>query len=187
VAGLLLAEFAIELRGIEETRGEASQAAMGADGAAEAGEGGAQIVGRAPAHASGRAGGRAESRAASRPTGAAVVIHSRGEMGGGRLGEATLPFTVSLPFLYRKSQCGRSNPSHALAFPVLNLVVVFIIRDVADRRGELDRAGGLLNLAAQVAGHGVELGRGESLDIASGEFALDFAELLAERAEPVGN
>jgi hypothetical protein len=106
-AGLLLAALAIELCGIEETRGEASQAAMGGDGAAEAGQGGAQIVGRAPAHAGGRAGGMPETRAASWPKGAAVVIHSRGELGSGHLGEATLPFTFSLPFLYRKSQCGR--------------------------------------------------------------------------------
>ena len=43
-----------------------------------------------------------------------------------------------------------------LAFPVLNLVVVFIIRELADGRGELDRAGGLLNLAAEIAGERIE-------------------------------
>ena len=80
---------------------------MGADSAAEASEGGAQIVGRAPAHAGGMAVGMPESRAASQPTGAAIVIHIRGKMGSGRLFEATLPFTFSLPFLYRKSQWGR--------------------------------------------------------------------------------
>jgi hypothetical protein len=46
----------------------------------------------------------------------------------------------------------------------VNLGVVFIIRNVSDRRGELERAGGLLNLPAQLASDGIELRRGELLN-----------------------
>ena len=64
--------------------------------------------------------------------------------------------------------------------PVLDLVVVFVVGDFADRGGESDRAGGLLHLSAQVAGQRIELGRGQALDIARGELGLDFLELFAE-------
>jgi hypothetical protein len=46
----------------------------------------------------------------------------------------------------------------------VNLGVVFVIRNVSDRRGELERAGGLLNLPAQLASDGIELRRGELLN-----------------------
>jgi hypothetical protein len=43
--------------------------------------------------------------------------------------------------------------------PVLNLVVVFVVGDLPNRRGEPDGAGGLFHLAAEMAGQRVELGR----------------------------
>jgi hypothetical protein len=43
----------------------------------------------------------------------------------------------------------------------------------------------LLDLPAQLASDGIELRRGELLDIAGGEFGLNFVEVLSERVDPV--
>ena len=60
-AGVVLATLAVNDGGVEEARSKASQAAVGADGAAEAGKGGGQIVGCAPAHSDSPAGRAPES------------------------------------------------------------------------------------------------------------------------------
>ncbi len=77
--------------------------------------------------------------------------------------------------------------SHASAFPVLDLVVIFVSGNLGDGAGELHRAGGLLDLAAQAARHGIEVRGGEVGNIAGGNFRFDFSELRAERADPVGH
>ena len=60
---------------------------------------------------------------------------------------STICFTVSLPFLYRKKFCD-GKASQGPPLPVLNLVVIFIIRNLGDENGESERTGVLLNSAA---------------------------------------
>jgi hypothetical protein len=64
---------------------------------------------------------------------------------GSPLGKLYRFFTFCLPGNAWAGSKGRS------ALPDLNPIVVFVIRDLADRRGEPDRAGGLLDLPAQAA------------------------------------
>ncbi len=44
-----------------------------------------------------------------------------------------------------------------------------------------------MNLTAEIAGHGVELGSGEGFEIASGKLGLDGAESFPEEIDPFGN
>src|SRR5204862_1932094 len=50
---------------------------------------------------------------------------------------------------------------------------------------ELDRTGGLLDLATQVAGSAHELRRGQLCEIAGGEFGFDTAQLFAHGIDMV--
>src|SRR6516225_1491213 len=59
--------------------------------------------------------------------------------------------------------------------------------DFGDGTGEADRAGGLLELAAQFLSQAVELCGGEVFDFPAGEFGFDLLELLAESADVVGD
>ncbi len=149
--GLVVAALAFDDGRIEEARGQASQAAMSANGALEAGERGAQVVDCAPARADGVAGGAPDRWAAGRTEDALMCRHDMRAATEARSGSA-------LPFVYHFFTANRGKEGKGrLAFPVLDLVVVFILRDVADGRSELDWAGGLLNLAAEVAGDRIEL------------------------------
>jgi hypothetical protein len=74
-----------------------------------------------------------------------------------------------------------------LPFPVLDLFVVFIRRDLVHRGAESGGSGGLGDLAAQAASQRVELGRGEVGNVPLADGGLDLAELLAERVNAVGD
>ena len=65
--------------------------------------------------------------------------------------------------------------------------MVFVGGDFGDGVGELDCAGGLLDLAAQMAGQGEELSRGQVRRVTPGDLGFDAAELFAQRVDAVGD
>lgn len=63
----------------------------------------------------------------------------------------------------------------------------FVGGDFGDRVGESDRASGLFDLVAEVAGQDEKLGRGQVGRVAFGDLAFDAPELFAERVDAVGD
>jgi len=59
-------------------------------------------------------------------------------------------------------------------------------RNFVHGNAELERAGGLLNLATQMAGGAHELRRGQLCEIAGGEFGFDPAQLFADGIDMFG-
>jgi hypothetical protein len=69
--------------------------------------------------------------------------------------------------------------------PVLGLFVQFARRNFGQRGAELQRTGGLLDLAAEFARGGQELGGAERAEIAFGQLGFDALQLSAEFIDPI--
>src|SRR5882762_776428 len=92
------------------------------------------------------------------------------------------------PTFARKLRRGRrgSRPYHIyLPFPVVNVLVLFLGGDVVERNCELERAGGLLDLALEVTRRGHQLRRAERREVALFQLALNAAKLFAESIDAV--
>jgi len=68
----------------------------------------------------------------------------------------------------------------------VDVLVLFLGGDVVERNGELERAGGLLNLALEVSRRGHQLRRAERREVALFQLALNAAKLFAESVYAVG-
>ena len=71
-------------------------------------------------------------------------------------------------------------------FPVVDVLVLFLGGDVVERNGELERAGGLLNLALEVSRRRHQLRRAERREVALFQLPLNTAKLFAEGINAVG-
>ena len=71
-------------------------------------------------------------------------------------------------------------------FPVVDVLVLFVSGDVVERNSELERAGGLLNLALKISRRGHQLRRAERREVALFQLPLNTAKLFAESINAVG-
>jgi len=76
---------------------------------------------------------------------------------------------------------------HGLGFPVVHVLMLFLGGDIVQRNGELERTGGLLDLALEVSSGGHQLRCAERRDVALFQLALNAAKLFAESVHAVGS